>query len=473
MDENGQAGGVIGTLNRFFRVVAGFCFDFRWGVLAVSLALAMGAGHFAEGVGFDASYEHYFYPGDTTYQSYEQYRDDFGSDEVAYIGYEVAGLEHGPWNVVAMERLVQLTEALEDEVPFIYEVTTLANAELTVGNDDGIEITKIIDEWPLSQEELLELRTAYLKKPMLVGGIIDEDADFGALILEMDRSSTDPPEEILAPPEQQPFPEDPSNYENLYPQVTDSKIFEILDRPEYADYEFWISGDVPINAYFNRIIFVEPDFLMQIAMFVIAIILCFTFRKRRPIAGQLGKASLFAGVTLGALYGLSLLGSEGGAGFAPTLPLVLLIVASSFAVSCGAFIAVTAPLVVVQLSVMATVAYMALVGWEISLGFSGTPTLLTAIGVAHSVHILSEFRSRLAEGLDRRTSLVETMGLVGMPCLLTSITTAVGFASMSFVPIKSLAQGGVVDAIGVLLTFFFSMTLLMSLLSMHWLRGKD
>ena len=66
MDENGQAGGVIGTLNRFFRVVAGFCFDFRWGVLAVSLALAMGAGHFAEGVGFDASYEHYFYPGDTT-----------------------------------------------------------------------------------------------------------------------------------------------------------------------------------------------------------------------------------------------------------------------------------------------------------------------------------------------------------------------------------------------------------------------
>ena len=473
MDENGQAGGVIQTLNRFFRVVAGFCFDFRWGVLAASLALAVGAGHFAEGVGFDASYEHYFYPGDTTYQSYEQYRDDFGSDEVAYIGYEVADLEHGPWNVVAMERLVQLTEALEDEVPFIYEVTTLANAELTVGDEDGIEITKIIDEWPLTQEELLELRTAYLKKPMLVGGIIDEDADFGALILEMDRSSTDPPEEILAPPEQQPFPEDPSNYENLYPQVTDSKIFEILDRPEYADYEFWISGDVPINAYFNRIIFVEPDFLMQIAMFVIAIILCLTFRERSAIGGQLGRASLYAGVMLGVLYGLSLVGSDGPGGFSPTLPLVMLIVAGSLAFACRAFIAVAAPLVVVQLGVMATVAYMALVGWEISLGFSGTPTLLTAIGVAHSVHILSEFRSRLAEGLDRRTSLVETMGLVGMPCLLTSITTAVGFASMSFVPIKSLAQGGVVDAIGVLLTFFFSMTLLMSLLSIDWLRGKE
>ena len=42
------------------------------------------------------------------------------------------------------------------------------------------------------------------------------------------------------------------------------------------------------------------------------------------------------------------------------------------------------------------------------------------------------------------------MGLVGTPCLLTSLTTACGFASMSFVPIKSLAQGGIVDAIGLL-----------------------
>ncbi|MCR9096977.1 MAG: MMPL family transporter [bacterium] len=469
--EGRAASGLIEALNRFFRVVAGFCFDFRWGVLAASLAFAVGAGMVAEGVGFDASYEHYFYPGDTTYQSYEQYRDDFGSDEVAYVGYEVAGLEHGPWNVVAMERLVQLTEALEDEVPFIYEVTTLANAELTVGDEDGIEITKIIDDWPLTQAELLELREAYLKKPMLVGGIIDEDADFGALILEMDRSSTDPPDEILAPPEQQPFPDDPGNYENLYPQVTDAKIFEILARPEYDDYEFWASGDVPINAYFNRIIFVEPDFLMQIAMFVIAIILCLTFRERSSIARQFGFAALYAGGTLGALYGVSLLEAPALAGFALTLPLAMLVVAWSLAIACKAFISVTAPLVVVQLSVIATVAFMALVGWDISLGFSGTPTLLTAIGVAHSVHVLSEFKTNLAEGRARRTALVETMGLVGMPCLLTSVTTAVGFASMSFVPIKSLAQGGVTDAVGVLLTFVFSMTLLMSLLSIDWLEG--
>ncbi len=404
--------GAIGTLNRAFGLIAGACFTFRWAVLAASLLLAGLSFQVASQIEGDASYEHYFHPGDTTYQAYETYREDFGSDEVSYVGYEVKGLEHGPWNVEAMAALVSLTEAIEDEVPFIYEVTSLANAELTVGTEDGIEISKIVDDWPLSQAELLERREAYLRKPMLVGGIINEEADFGALILEMDRSSTDPPEEILAPPEQRPFPEEPTNVENLYPQVTDAKIAEILARPEYAAYEFYHSGDVPINAYYNRILFVEPFVLLGVAILIIAVILAVTFRS---------------------------------------------------------VIAVLAPIAVIVLSLLATVAIMAALGFKIGMGFGSTPTLLTAIGVAHSVHILSEFRSRFSLGRDRRRALVETMTLVGVPCLLTSVTTAVGFASMSFGPIRTLAEGGVINSIGVLMAYVFSMTLLMSLLSIDWL----
>ncbi|MEM9175503.1 MAG: MMPL family transporter, partial [Myxococcota bacterium] len=155
-------------------------------------------------------------------------------------------------------------------------------------------------------------------------------------------------------------------------------------------------------------------------------------------------------------------------------PLVLLaiavgVIATILALTFRSLLAVVSPLLVVLFGVVSTVAIMALLGWDISMGFTGTPTLLTAIGVAHSVHILSEFRSRIAEGADRRTALVDTMGLVGMPCLLTSVTTAVGFASMSFVPIKSLAQSGIIDAVGVLLTFLLSITVLMSMLSIDWL----
>jgi predicted RND superfamily exporter protein len=403
--------GLIGRLNSAFATIAGFCFDYRWGVAGACLMIFFGAGHLAEQVEIDASYESYFYSGDTAYQAYEAYREDFGSDEVSYIGYEVPDLEYGPWNVKAMAALVELTEALEDEVPFIYEVTSLANAELTVGTADGIEISKIKDEWPLTQAELLERRDAYGAKPMLVGGIIDEDADFGAIIIDMDLSSTDPPEVIQAAEEDRIVPEDPWHLENLYPQVTDAKIEEILSRPGYGDFVFYHSGDVPLNAYYNRIIMTEPDFLQGIMLLIVSGILLVVFRS---------------------------------------------------------FVAVLAPALVLYLTITVTIAVMALVGFKIGISFSRTPTLLMAIGVAHSVHILSEFTRRYRASRDRRGALVGTMALVGVPCLLTSLTTAVGFASMSFVPIKSIAQGGMTDAFGVLLAFLLSVTLLMSLLAFDW-----
>jgi predicted RND superfamily exporter protein len=128
-------------------------------------------------------------------------------------------------------------------------------------------------------------------------------------------------------------------------------------------------------------------------------------------------------------------------------------------------VGVAAPLAVVTLSVVSCVALIAGLGWKLDMSFGMAPTLLTAIGVAHSVHILSEFRARFRATGDRREALVRTIYLVGTPCLLTSLTTAAGFAAMSFVPIKSVAHLGIYSALGVLAAFFLSLTLLMALLS--------
>ncbi|MCH2169755.1 MMPL family transporter [Myxococcota bacterium] len=402
--------GPIERLNERFAALAGWCFDQRALVAGVCLALLIGLGTYAfSGIETDASYEAYFYEGDNTYLAYEAYREDFGSDEVAYIGFELPGVEHGPWNVKAMGALVSLTEALEDEVPFIYDVTTLANAELTIGNEEGLDISKIAYDWPLTQAELLERRDAYLSKPMFVGGIINERSDFGAIIVKMDRSSTDPPEEIIAEESEWLFPGEPENTENMYPQITDAKIREVLSRPEYAEFVFYNSGDVPLNAYYNRILFIEPVKMFAITLGVVSLILFIAFRT---------------------------------------------------------FVSVVTPAAVLILTLVSTVALMVLLGFKINMSFGSTPTLLMAIGVAHSVHVLSEFGVRFRALGDRRAAIVESIYLVGVPCLLTSVTTAVGFASMSFVPIKSIGEGAIYQAFGVLAAFFFSVTLLMALLSM-------
>jgi len=392
----------IERLNRRFADLAGWCFDHRYSVVLLCVALFAGGAWLTTKLEQDASYEAYFNEGDDAYETYQQYLEDFGSDEVGYIGYEVPDLPHGVWNVEAMAALIQLTETLEDEIPFVYEVTSLANAEFTLGTDEGLEITKIRDEWPLSQEELLERREAYLKKPLLVGGIVNEDASFAAILIEMDRTSTDPDDEIVWDRSK------PADLENKYPQISDTVIMEILERPEYAAFRFFPSGDVALNAFFNRIAEAEWLTLLFYSLVLISALQLLAFR-----------------------------------GVVPVL----------------------APILVLILTATMTMAFMVVVGYKVGISFSATPTLITVIGVAYCVHVLSEFRVQIAKTGDRRAALVETMALVGLPSLLTAVTTAVGFASMAFVPIRSMAEGAVYQAFGVLAAYFFSVTVLLSALS--------
>jgi predicted RND superfamily exporter protein len=398
----GERRDVITRLNQVFAAIAGWSFDHRWWVVVGAVTLLAGSVALASRARIDSSYEAYFDPDDTAYTAYEQFRDDFGSDEVSYVLYDAPTFEHGPWNLEVMRKIAQVTEALEEEVPFIYEAKSLVNAELIEGVADGIEIRKLQDDFPETQEELLALRERYLSKPLLVGGILSADADYGAIIIEMDRSSTDPLEDIRLDPE------GGDDLENLYPQVTESAITAILSRPEYQGIRFYHSGDVPLNTVYNRVIAEESGLLMAITCAVIAVILALFFR--------------------------SVIGAVG-------------------------------PILVVQLSVMSCIAFIALLNWKLDMSFGMVPTMLTAIGVAHSVHILSEFRARLVEVGDRREALVQTLYLVGAPCMLTSMTTAAGFGAMSFVPIKSIAHMGTYGAFGVMAAFVLSLTLLLAFLS--------
>ena len=390
----------VARLGDAFAAIAGWSFDFRWLVLLGFLAVVAGATVLAGGAQPDNSYENYFDPDDTAYTAYEQYREDFGSDEVSYILYEVPGAEHGPFDLEAMRQIAELTERIESEVPFVYEADSPANAELTIGVEDGIEIRKLTDEFPETQEELLALREQFLAKPLLVGGLISEDAKYGAIIVDMDRSSTDPPEDIIWDPEKG------EELENLYPQVTDAALESLL--AEYPDITFYHSGDVPMNAFFNRVIVNESMTLQGMTSLLIALVLLVVFRS---------------------------------------------------------FVGAFAPIVGVFVTVIFVTAFIAVMGWKLGISFSSTPTLLTAIGVAHAVHIFSEFRLRFAELRDRRAALVDTVRLVGVPCLLTAVTTAVGFASLGTTPIPAIARGGIYQAFGVLIAFFISLTLLMAILS--------
>ena len=392
----------IETLNRMFERLGGWSFDRRNRVLAACLVLLVAAFYFAGSARFDASFEAYFDTDDPTYVAYNRFRADFGSDEIAYILYSVPDSEHGPFDLEVMRKIEQLTEALEG-VPFVSKVTSLANAEYMYGVPGGLEIEEILKNFPESQQEMLVTREKVLAKPLYVGGLVSADGQYAAIILEMQLSTVDPVEDLRLDPE------GGDDLENLYPQVTYHAIEAILARPEYDGIVFHHVGDVALNAIYNQIIGPDMGRLFAVTIVVIALLLLFFFR--RPL-GLLG------------------------------------------------------PIAVMTFSFVVSLAVVGLLGWKFDLMIIMLPTLLIAVGVADSVHIISEFRAFHAELGDRREAARRTLYLVGTPCLLTSLTTAAGFGSMYISPIESVAHFAVYSAVGVLAAFVLSVTLLVYFLSL-------
>ena len=393
--------GYVETLNKVFERIGAWSFDNRWLVVVASLLVFVGSIFLASKANVDMTFEGFFEAKDPTYSAYQQYRKDFGSDEVSYILYEVPDKEHGPFDIEIMRKVAKLTHALEDEVPFLSEVTSLANVEFMEAVEDGIDVHELLADFPETQEELLALRELVLDKPIIVNGILSKNGKFAAIILEMKKSSVDPPAELKLDPDGDAF-----DLENMYPQAADTAITQILNRPEYADITFYHAGDVPWNANYNRIMIPQTMTMMMLTYLIIGVLLYIFLRR---IMGVIG------------------------------------------------------PFIVVTLSVAISAAVVGMMGWNLDLMFPFVPNLLIAIGVADSVHIVSEFNTHYRELGDRREAIKRTMYLVGTPCLLTSLTTAAGLLAMSFSNVKSLAHMSIYSAVGIIAAFVFSVTLLMTI----------
>lgn len=85
--------------------------------------------------------------------------------------------------------------------------------------------------------------------------------------------------------------------------------------------------------------------------------------------------------------------------------------------------------------------------------------LITVIGIANSVHLISHYRIELPRLKDRRRALLETYERAGRPCLFTSLTTAVGFGSLLTSPIPSIRNLGLFAGFGIMCAFILSMIL--------------
>ena len=135
--------------------------------------------------------------------------------------------------------------------------------------------------------------------------------------------------------------------------------------------------------------------------------------------------------------------------------------------------AVVYPLVVVMLSLGATVGFMAYSGVAFKIPTQIVPSLLLAVSVGASVHLLSIFYDTLNKTDDKRASLIAAIQHSGLAIVMTSITTAIGVGSFAGSQMAPQADMGVFAAIGVIIALFLTLVLLPALLSITSLKKVE
>ncbi|NNE25618.1 MAG: MMPL family transporter [Saprospiraceae bacterium] len=81
------------------------------------------------------------------------------------------------------------------------------------------------------------------------------------------------------------------------------------------------------------------------------------------------------------------------------------------------------------------------------------PVLMLIVGTSDVVHIMTKYFDELKKGFQRKAAILTTIKQIGLATLLTSLTTAAGFATLLSSRIGPIRDFGVNSAIGVVLAF--------------------
>ena len=128
------------------------------------------------------------------------------------------------------------------------------------------------------------------------------------------------------------------------------------------------------------------------------------------------------------------------------------------------FIGVVVPMLVVGFSILFTLAIMVIFEVPLNSITSALPVFLISIGVADGIHMFSEYRDNRLEGQPREKAVSLMLEKLALPVTMTSITTAVGFFSLTVSDIIPILTFGIFVAIGTLLAMMLSLVFIPALL---------
>jgi hydrophobe/amphiphile efflux-3 (HAE3) family protein len=200
-----------------------------------------------------------------------------------------------------------------------------------------------------------------------------------------------------------------------YQSTIGASLMSVLASPDYRDFEFWPVGQPVIVSAINNVAVREVILFTGVVAAIITALLFVLFRQAKGVL---------------ALQLCYLLG-------------LVIVIAT---LSLNEF----------PLTMLSLVAF----------------PILYAIAVADGIHVVQEYQTHLRDGNSNRQSILKTVKLIGAACLLTTLTTAAGFASVAISPLPVVYQFGSSTAVGVLVLFVLCFSILPVILSLSGARSE-
>ena len=389
-----------------------------WVIALVLLIIAAGTSQIPR-IELRTSTDEFLRPDDPVRVDYDAFLERFGRDDVILLAVEATEL----FDLVALERLRALHEALEEEVPHVREVQSLINARETRGEADQLIVGELFEDWPETEAELEAIRTRALANPIYRGTFLSKDARLTTVNVELEAFSSffESDDVFTGFDDTTPEPADAAELETQQKLTSQQEaaavaaVQAIVERFDGPDFQIHAGGAPVLNTALMLSLVTDIVTFTGLSTLMIAVLLTVVFRRAIGVVVPLAVAFLALASTLG------LMGTIG----IPAMPISEIV-----------------------------------------------PSFLLSIGVGATVHLIAIFLQRLAAGASREDAIAGALGHSGLPIIMTGLTTAGGLASFATADLMPVAIFGVVAPIGILLTIALTLTVGPALIALLPLRGE-
>ncbi|BCR36208.1 efflux RND transporter permease subunit [Mariniplasma anaerobium] len=132
-------------------------------------------------------------------------------------------------------------------------------------------------------------------------------------------------------------------------------------------------------------------------------------------------------------------------------PLALLVIFLVFRSQMGAIKPTILSLLPAGIGSLWTFGLIGWIGNEVSILTAVVPIFIIVIGSADGLHFMSHYQDDKAQGMDDKSALLSTLKLVGIPMVVTTLTSIAGFLSLLSMNTSSIKDLSIYSAVGILL----------------------